>query len=125
MANGEAKDLMITILDNDFTSNYDIIGKAIMQSLRSYCIDDQDVINVDDAHLETIKQYVARIWWSIDNLVRVSENVMRGSEYPAIDYSNYIDSLKIGVVEYKDIPEFENSSRIYIPLFDGGDIILN
>lgn len=117
--------LMITILDNDFTSNYDIIGRTIRESLRSHCLNPYDTIELNPEQLETIKPYIASIWWSIDNLTMISESVARGTELTSVDYKNYIDSLHLSIVKYENIPEFENLSRIYIPLYSDGDIILN
>ncbi len=125
MSQTTATYLMITILDNDFTNNYNIIGRTIRESLRSHCLNPYGTIELSPEQLETIKPYIASIWWSVDNLTMISESVSRGTKLTSVDYKNYIDSLRLSIVKYEDIPEFENLSCIYIPLYTDGDIILN
>jgi hypothetical protein len=110
--------LKVTLGDNDFTSNYNLLGSTILQSFRA----EYKYPTKDD--FDNIKEYIARLWWSLNNLtcyMRWKDTTVKFSEN---DYEYFINHIKLDIVDYTEIPEqIEDFSDIYIPLFDSSNDI--
>ena len=111
-----AKYLKITIHDNDFTSYYHILGKTL------YDIFKYNGKYPDKEDLPKIKNYIDNLWWTIDSLngfYSWKDTSIKWSENP-IKYFN----VDLDIVEYTNIPDWDNAESIYIPLFDESNEIL-
>lgn len=111
-----AKYLMITIHDNDFTSYYHILGNTLLDVFRYAGYPTEEDI-------PELKELIKFLWYSVDSIVNLSrwkDTSIKHKSYPINDY--FIPDIKI--VNYFDIPKWGNGEEIYIPLFDGNDEIL-
>ena len=70
--------LKITIHDNDFVNNYLPLGN-ILHDL--YCWS-----NPTKEDLPLMKPYIARLWWSIENLIGMRDHKISKVDFP-IDYN--------------------------------------
>ena len=107
--------LRITLHDNDFTSYWQELGEAIQSIIRFECNDFFDK-TVESLDLEVIKPYIAKLWWSIDSL----SNHFRWKN-THVDQTptrvEYFEDVDLSIVDYTDIPDWDNAESIYIPLF--------
>ena len=105
------KYLKITICDNDFWHSLSLVGDLLQELfwfMDRYPTEDQ---------LEFLKVYIKHIWFGTNGVEKI---VGWGNGSP-IDISYFEPDLKI--VDFADIPEWDNDESIYIPMFDGGEII--
>lgn len=110
--------LKVTVHDNDFTSYYWQVGEAI-QNIFKY---EGKYSTKED--LDIIKPLIARLWWTIDNLdsyYRWKDTLV---EYKPMEFEYFEKSLDLDIVEYTDIPSWNNAEDIYIPLFESDETIL-
>ena len=71
---------------------------------------------VESLDLEVIKPYIAKLWWSIDSL---SHHFRWKNTH--VDQSptrvEYFEDVDLSIVDYTEIPDWDNAESIYIPLF--------
>lgn len=104
--------LCITLRDNDFTAYSYILGEYIQKII--YWYKNESSESLSDEQLEKLRPYIARMWWSIHNM----ENVIYSNNTRETAYDVFERNLELSVVDYTDIPEWDNYENIYIPLFD-------
>lgn len=101
------KYLRVTIYDNDFTNSLLLVGGLLKQVFKyegKYPIE-QD--------FDILKEAIKHIWYGthgIMNPLRFGKCILYGIDYfePHLEF-----------VDFEDIPDWDNSESIYIPMFDG------
>lgn len=102
--------LKITIHDNDFTTSLEYIANTlneIFQNVGRYPEEDE---------LPLLKEYVKSLWLSVDNIweiMRWNKNSVGFSENPKVIFNPVLE-----VVDYEDIPDWDDNSSVYIPMFN-------
>lgn len=102
--------LKITIHDNDFTTSLEYVAHTlneIFQNVGRYPEEDE---------LSLLKEYVKSLWFSLDNIwqfMRWNKNSVGFSENP-----EGIFNPVLAFVDYEDIPDWDDSSSVYIPMFN-------
>lgn len=112
----DAKYLKVTIHDNDFTSYYHVLGETLYNIFKGYGK------YPDKEDLPKIKTYINYLWWTIDNL----DGIYRWKN-TSVDWKENpikIFDVDLDIVEYTNIPDWDNAESIYIPLFDESNEIL-
>lgn len=113
--------LKITICDNDFTGYAKEIGRILYDIFRF----ENTYPNEDD--FDNIKGFIKHLWYSVYELgdyLRWKDTIV---EY-GVSHEGYIDRFEpdLQIIDYTDIPDWENGEVFYIPLFDcDGEIIIN
>lgn len=101
----EANYLRLTIHDNDFWCTVRFVAE-LLNNMMAYC--DMKITKED---LPEIKEYINSLLYATCSF----EHYALNREIPSYDY--FDPDLKI--VNYLDIPEWENFECAYIPLFHG------
>lgn len=102
--------LKITIHDNDFTNSLEQVAHTlnrIFSTIGKYPEEDE---------LPLLKEYIESLWFSIDNIwqiMRWNKNSVGFSENP-----KGILKPVLEFVEYEDIPDWDDNSSVYIPMFN-------
>lgn len=102
--------LKITIHDNDFTTSLEYIANTlneIFQNVGRYPEEDE---------LPLLKEYVQSLWFSVDNIwgiMRWNKNSVGFSENPEGIFNPVLE-----FVDYEDIPDWDDNSSVYIPMFN-------
>lgn len=104
--------LCITLGDNDFTSYFGVLGESLQRIICWYKNEFSE--SLSDEQLEKLRPYVARIWWSTHNM----QTALYSSDIQETAYDVFERNLELSVVDYADIPEWNDCEDIYIPLFD-------
>ena len=112
--------LRVTIHDNDFTSYWEELGNAILGIIKFEC-DDFEKKTVEEADLLTIRPYIANIWYGIDALSHHFRWKPNNQQTDRDRKAWFDNGLELSIVDYLDIPDWDNSESIYIPLYAGGD----
>ena len=104
--------LKITIHDNDFIISLMYVGDLL------YKIFQNEGRYPTEEDLPYLKERIKYIWCGI----HATNRLMRwGTEYAKEDYEishlEYFEPI-LSFVDYLDIPNWENSECIYIPMFD-------
>lgn len=116
----DAKYLRITINDNDFSSSLEKVAN-MLKNIFLY----ENKFPTEN-ELEELKYTIKLMWYSIHettNIMRwkdtsVNHKFSKDDKY--IEY--FTPNLKI--VDYLDIPDWENYEVAYVPLFKDGDVIM-
>lgn len=113
----DAKYLKMTLSDNDFTSYFNVLGCTVYNIFYyagNFPKEEKDLL--------AIKEYIARIWWSLHRIVFGKHDVCDAET----QYDYIKKNLRLEIVDYLDIPEYDNDENIYIPLFkiDDPEVIL-
>lgn len=114
--------LRVTLHDNDFTSYWRELGEAIQSIIRFECNNFKNK-KLEERDLGEIKPYIEMLWWSIDSLsshFRWKDTHIDSS--PTIQ--DYFKGVNIEIVDFLDIPDWDNGESIYIPLYEDSDEIL-
>lgn len=102
--------LKITIHDNDFTNSLEQVAhtlNGIFSITGRYPEEDE---------LPLLKKYIESLWFSIDNIwqiMRWNKNSVGFSENPEKIFKPVLE-----FVEYEDIPDWDDNSSVYIPMFN-------
>ncbi len=110
--NEQAKYLRITIHDNDYSISLKIIGNTLNNLL------DYHYGYPTKEDLPKISSYIQSLWYSVHGIHYVLEHKIESKE----PLSNFKPTLQI--VDYLDIPDWDNNESIYIPLFDESNEII-
>ena len=107
LMNASTKYLRVTICDNDFTSSLLCVG-GLLQQIFKY---EGKYPTKQDFNI--LKEMIEHIWYGtyeIMNKLRFGECGLCGFDYfePDLEF-----------VDFEDIPDWDNSESIYIPMFDG------
>ena len=113
----KSKYLMITIHDNDFTSYFIELGKT----LYNIFISEGKFPTEED--IPELKELIKHLWYSVHNIVMLMRWKNTLVEYERTDEISYFYP-DVKIMDYLDIPEWENAEDIYIPLFENGEILL-
>ena len=97
--------LRLTIHDNDFWCTIQFVAELLKRMI-DYCN-----LKITKEDLPEIREYINGLLYSICNI----EHYMLNKELPSYEW--FDPDLKI--VNYLDIPEWENFECAYIPLFKG------
>ena len=108
--------LKITIHDNDFVNYYLLLGHVLHHL---YCRS-----NPTKDDLTFMKPYIARLWWSIHNLADIENSKIINTDFGPTDYEYFEKHLNLDIVDYTDIPNWDNSEDIYISLLQNDSTIL-
>jgi hypothetical protein len=116
-ATGKAPYLVIRIGDNDFTSFAESVANALMAMfyLYDYPKDDED--------LEMLKEPIARMWASMtiinDVMKKVEDRKWTGTPNNFESIFKYMtERLSLRIVDFSELPDWDNYESICIPLFD-------
>ena len=106
-----AKYLRDTVHDNDFTNSLLLVGDFLKQTFK------HEGKYPTEQDFNVLKEAINHIWYGahgIMNLLRSGKCILYGFKYD-------IDYLKpdLEFVDFEDIPDWDNSESIYIPMFDG------
>lgn len=102
--------LKITIHDNDFTNSLEQVAhtlNGIFSITGRYPEEDE---------LPLLKKYIESLWFSIDNIwqiMRWNKNSVGFSENPEEIFNPVLE-----FVDYENIPDWDDSSSVYIPMFN-------
>lgn len=118
MKTKEAKYLLVTIHDNDFgyfTLEY--IGE-ILQEYFKYCS-----YYPKKEDLPYLKKYIQNVWFGVSNIENFLLYRVRNTEKRCERYFDWFEpDLKI--VDFSEIEDNADGENVYVPLFEGGEIIL-
>lgn len=107
--------LRITLHDNDFTSYWE----ALVVSIESIVNDFHTVYVGEnfDWDMDRLAAAIQYLWYAMDEMDYACDSPARRACF-ANQRRHTVDSFKpdISIVDYKDIPDWENSEVIYIPL---------
>lgn len=103
------KYLVITLYDNDYTGYGRELGNLIHNCLRIAVCDDWT--KIDDTYIESRLSYISHLWHSIHQLTFGTIQ----------EYDPFAWCITFRIVEYSEIPEWNNHQDVYIPLMDKGD----
>lgn len=106
------KYLRVTIYDNDFTTSLMMVGKLLYDH---FCEEDS---YPTEEQLPILKRYVKHLWFGAEEI----KDLMRWGEILAPDFDYFEPHLEF--VDYANIPEWDNYESIYIPMFDGGEVLV-
>lgn len=110
----QAKYLSISIHDNDFM-NY---AENIMESI-AFMFKFFDFYPKDEQDLERLKSGIAHMWNSyylIDNACRGTSVVNR--------LDMFMKNIDLKIVDFTDIPDWDNYETMYIPLFKDAENLI-
>ncbi|GAA6275878.1 hypothetical protein F170042I7_20640 [Blautia caecimuris] len=110
--NEQAKYLRITIHDNDYSISLKIIGNTL-NNLFDYHYE-----YPTEEDLPKISSYIQSLWHSVHGIHHVLKHKTKSKE----PLSNFKPTLQI--VDYLDIPDWDNYESIYVPLFDESNEII-
>lgn len=105
-----AKYLRITIHDNDFTTSLEHVANTLSKIFKS------EGRYPEEDELPLLKKYVKSLWFSVDNIqsiMRWNKNSVGFSENPEGIFEPVLE-----FVDYEDIPDWDDNSSVYIPMFD-------
>ena len=108
----KAKYLRITMHDNDFCCSLEFVGELLQQIFMF------EVEYPTEKDFPTMKEMIKHIWYGVDNI----QGMLRWNERHWQNGLNVFDP-HLEFVNFKDIPDWDNSESIYIPMFDGQIII--
>lgn len=106
MIMNDAKYLRVTIHDNDFTSSLLYVGNLLQQVF----IDNEYPTEQD---FGVLKEMIMHIWYGIHEITEK----LRFEECDLCGFDYFEPNLEF--VNFEDIPDWDNSESIYIPMFDG------
>lgn len=106
-----AKYLRVTIHDNDFTVSLEFVCETLYNVFR---FENKYPTETD---LPYVAEMIKHIWVGVKGI----QNLLRWQEYTAMNL-DYL-TLCLEFVDFLDIPEWDNAESIYIPMFDGAEII--
>lgn len=104
-----AKYLKVTIHDNDFWTSLSQIGDLLQEVFRFY----GKFPTEEDFPI--LQKLIKHLWYATANIGKVLRNFQRGFEETPID----VFECDLEFVDYLNIPEWDNSESIYIPMFAG------
>lgn len=108
----DGKYLRITIRDNDFSSSLGWIGDLLYEIFWA-----EDNYPTEEK-LPTLKEYIKRLWHS----TYMIQDCMRWCPAGEVDENYFNPHLEF--VDFADIPDWDNSESIYIPMFDDAKILV-
>lgn len=111
----ECKYLRVTIHDNDFSHSLKMIGELLYELFwfeGNYPTEEQ---------FPMLKEYIKHLWYGANatqDLIRLIH-----WEKPT---NCHIDCFEphLEFVDYSDIPDWDNSESIYIPMFEGAEVLM-
>ena len=110
-----AKYLRITIHDNDFWYSLSLLADMLYEIfIREGRFPEED-------ELPLLKKYIRPLWFSLHNL----NSVMRWNKN-SVGFKETIEEYfepTLEFVDYVDIPDWDNDESVYIPMFEGAEII--
>lgn len=110
-----AKYLRITIHDNDFWYSLSLLADMLYEIfIRKGRFPEED-------ELPLLKKYIRPLWFSLHNL----NSVMRWNKN-SVGFKETIEEYfepTLEFVDYVDIPDWDNDESVYIPMFEGAEII--
>ena len=101
-----AKYLRVTVHDNDFTSPLLYVGGLLQQVFT-----DNEYPTEQDSDI--LKEMIAHIWYGAYEII----SKLRFGECDLCGFDYFEPDLEF--VDFEDIPDWDNSESIYIPMFDG------
>ncbi len=110
-----AKYLRVTIHDNDFWHSLSLLADMLYEIFIEECrFPEED-------ELPLLKKYIRPLWFSLHNL----NSVMRWNKN-SVGFKETIEEYfepTLEFVDYVDIPDWDNDESVYIPMFEGAEII--
>lgn len=107
-----AKYLRVTIHDNDFRHSLSMIGELLYEV---FCMEG---IFPTEEQFPMLKECIKHLWYGANatkDLIRWGEPTGCGADYfkPHLEF-----------IDYLDIPDWDNRESIYIPMFDGAEVLM-
>jgi hypothetical protein len=106
------KYLRVTIYDNDFTTSLEMISELLYETFR---FEDRYPTEED---FSALKEHIKHLWFAEHMIMEL----MRWGECDTINI-NYFEP-RLEFVDYLDIPDWDNAESVYIPMFDGAEILM-
>lgn len=110
-----AKYLRITMHDNDFSYSLSLLADTL------YKIFIEEGRFPEEDELPLLKKYAQPLWFSLDNL-----NAVMCWNKNSVEFKETIEEYfepTLEFVDYVDIPDWDNDESVYIPMFEGAEII--
>lgn len=107
----DARYLRVTIHDNDFRSSLMCVGRLLQDMF--WCCERYPT----EEEFPELQEIIMHIWHRTDQLTDMLEN--HGHRLSNATY--FKPDLKF--VLYSEIPDWDNSESIYIPMFDDAEIL--
>lgn len=101
-----AKYLRVTIHDNDFTNQLLYVGDLLHQVFADNGYPTEQDFGI-------LKEMIAHIWYGVHEIM----GKLRFGECDLCGFDYFEPDLEF--VDFEDIPDWDNSESIYIPMFDG------
>lgn len=111
-----ARYVQLTIHDNDFWATIEFVSE-LLRSLIDY-FGHYGSYDITDEDLQQLKDDIQHLLYGT---YRIHNYLFhRERDYPSFDY--FKPTVKI--VDYLDIPDWDNNQSVFVPLFENGDIII-
>ena len=112
----QAKYLSISIHDNDFMNYAEIMMESIQYMFRFY-----DFYPNTEEDLNKLKPAIANLWNGF-YMVNVASDKRKERDETKLDM--FMKNIDLEIVDFTDIPEWDNYETMYIPLFKDGECII-
>lgn len=110
----QAKYLSISIHDNDFM-NY---AESLMESI-NFMFKFFHFYPKDEQDLERLKSGIAHMWTSYDLIDKACQGTFGENRLDM-----FMKNLDLKIVDFTDIPDWDNYETMYIPLFENAENII-
>lgn len=110
-----AKYLRITMHDNDFSYSLSLLADML------YKIFIEEGRFPEEDELPLLKKYTQPLWFSLYNLNAVMCWNKNSVGFKETIEKHFEPTLEF--VYYADIPDWDNGESVYIPMFEGAEII--
>ena len=110
--NQNSKYLRVTIHDNDFRSSLDAICHLLYQI---FCFENKFPT---EEQLPMLKEYIKHLWYGTHEV----SQLMRWGNVDKMDMAYLTPHLEL--VDFLDIPDWDNAESVYIPMFENAELIM-
>lgn len=110
------KYLHITMYDNDFINSLSLLADML------YAIFILEERFPEEDELTLLKKYIQPLWFSIHNI-----NSIMSRNKTVVGFTETLEKYFEPILEfidYLDIPNWDDSQSVYIPMFENAEIII-
>ena len=108
--NTNAKYLKVTIYDNDFTFSLKAISNLLYETFQ------WEGRYPTEEDFPVLKECIKHLWFG----EHLTSSLMRWGKRDTIDINYFEPHLEF--VDFSDIPVWDNSEIVYIPMFDNAEV---